>query len=176
MPTLDATIGGATANSYCTAAVSVDALALLVSADRLAAWIALDEPSKEVFLMRATKLLDQNFDWAGYRNTIAQALAWPRYLAYDVDQIIVGEDRIPSKVVDATCLLAISISEGSTADDFAASPLKQLRVGTIRMDFNDAEGARVTATIPPEVIECLPPIGEYNGASGGARSVSLVRG
>ncbi len=103
---LDATIGGADANSYATAAVA-DAY----FADRNPAWDGFDAAAKDQALIRATQWLDATYRdrWPGERlNGRGQALEWPRSNAYDINGHLLPTDEIPIEVIHAQCEAALS--------------------------------------------------------------------
>lgn len=127
MPTLDATVGGASANSYVTVAAADTYLDTRLNA---AAWNdELDVNQKERALIEATRELDR-LPWKGRRVTDAQALAWPREDVPDPDATLAdpaqdfpffADTVIPARVQDATFELALEfLRAGST--DVAALP------------------------------------------------------
>lgn len=94
--TLDATPGGASANTYCTEA-QADTLAEAVSpATVVDAWATADPDDRKRALVTATAKLDQLFRFRGVRATETQALEWPRDDA----------DTLPAAIVQATARLA----------------------------------------------------------------------
>lgn len=177
MPTLNATTGGSSTNSYLTRVAADDAASLLVSADRLNAWLSVSNTAREVYLMRATKMLDLYFTWSGLRATTTQVLGWPRYFAraFDSDYLYILSTVIPQKVLDATTLMAILLSEGVTPQDSTAAPLSNLKVGPIELTFDQGKSAKVASTIPTDVIDVLNNVGEFIGQVAGARMVPLIR-
>lgn len=71
---IDATVGGASANSYLTVAA---ADAAMVDYPQAAAWAALSTPQKEALLKRGTRLIDRYTVWMPKKDA-AQRLAFPR--------------------------------------------------------------------------------------------------
>jgi hypothetical protein len=71
------------------------------------AWTAASAPNKEKALVMATRLIDAEYQFAGWKTTAEQALQWPRMSCRNPD----GEDDLPTDAVpkavqDATCELA----------------------------------------------------------------------
>lgn len=101
---LDATPGGASANSYITRA---DADTYFGSRFGTAAWDALGNSDKEKALQQATRELDRVL-FHGVKWTSTQALQFPR----DVQEQAV--DEIPPEVQHACCEQALWIAQNQT--------------------------------------------------------------
>src|SRR5438105_408390 len=98
---LDATIGGADAESY----VSVHDADAYHDARGNTTWVDADDDVKEQLLRKATAYLDGKFRtlWKGQRSTEVQTLAWPRKHVLDEDGRKVDETILPRPVIQATC-------------------------------------------------------------------------
>ncbi len=112
--TIDATVGGANANSY----VTLDeAEAYCKARLDVAHWVFQSADKKNRALVEATRDLT-NLTWAGERASATQALAWPRQWAADPDSPGGGHyptNIIPQRIKDATCELALQyVLAGST--------------------------------------------------------------
>lgn len=175
MAAINADILSSSANSYVTVAAAAETAALLISDARLVVWTALSSTLKESYLMRATKLLDVYFTWTGYRLVLTQPLGWPRGYAYSVDGMELLTTAFPQKVVDATVLQAILLSEGVTTESSSEAPLSQLKVGPIELKFDQTKSAAVASSVALDVIDILRPIGEFIGSTTGARMAPLIR-
>ena len=84
------------------------------------AWTAATTPNKEAALAMATRLIDEEFQFNGYRVSSSQALQWPRTRCPDPDALrsaitlpslvvlgpYVASDKVPVRVVQATCEMA----------------------------------------------------------------------
>lgn len=138
------------------------------------------DDNKESSLIQATRILDANYDWNGYRHDSVQALAWPRNQAINPDSRWITLDGqfidntiVPVPVKEATCELAINIitNLGYTAE---VSDLRSVQVGPIRLGINTLTS---TYAIPKAVLEMLRRWGRYQGSSGGSaiRTVKLIR-
>jgi len=79
---LDATVGGAAANSYLTVA-EADAIAAQDVGPEVTKWLAASQPEKEAALQRATRELDayMRTGWQPYSSS--QALLFPRIIDQD---------------------------------------------------------------------------------------------
>jgi DnaT-like ssDNA binding protein len=124
IPTLDTTIGGASANSYVTLQNAEDYHDSRLNTE---AWANATADNKtRALLMAANRLQSEN--WLGSRVTTTQRLAWPRMYVQKVDGIGPGygwgygygwlfgdvylTTEIPQRVKDAQCELALSLLEG----------------------------------------------------------------
>jgi hypothetical protein len=83
------------------------------------AWTAAMQARKEAALVMATRLIDSQFQFNGYRAHNGQALQWPREKCPDPDEGVLGisvlgwandnfvePDLVPSPVLQATCEMA----------------------------------------------------------------------
>jgi len=71
------------------------------------AWTAATLANKEKALVFATRLIDAEYQFAGWKATEAQALQWPRVSCRNPDgEDDLPTDAVPRAVVDATCELA----------------------------------------------------------------------
>ncbi len=84
------------------------------------AWTGAILASKEKALAMATRLIDEEFQFNGFKTIATQALQWPRLRCPDIDQaantVLLGgliyscpslaSDKVPTRVVQATCELA----------------------------------------------------------------------
>jgi hypothetical protein len=116
MPTIVATVGGSTSNSYATL---LEGDAYCDARLNASAWN--DEPDddeKARALIEATRELNLLM-YVGYTVTDEQALVWPRGYATDPDSPILADfdtDVIPQRVKDAVCELALQFLIAGTTD------------------------------------------------------------
>ena len=122
--------GKVDANSYATAA---DGDAYHDGHLYATAWTGATTPNKEKALVMATRLIDGEYQFNGFKRSDAQALQWPRERCPDPDRSGVGlvagvlsggfawlpSDAVPVRVLQATCELA---RELIVADRTAAPP------------------------------------------------------
>jgi hypothetical protein len=149
--TIDATVGGASSNSY---VLLADAEAYMLG--RVNPWTGTDA-AKDTALVNATSLLDQE-QWAGTKGTSAtsaltQALAWPRrwvptleftaYPEYVTDNFIdtsvafYSSLVIPTPIVRATCELAMELLRAGTTDRLTFDSKRNVK--RTRVDVLDTE-------------------------------------
>lgn len=114
--TVDATAGGAAANSFVTVA---EADAYLAARLNSSAWAGVDPKAQA--LIEATRELSTMI-WQGSRATDTQALSWPRFLAPNPDGVTItwwayyDPAIIPQRIKDATCELALEFLRAGTSD------------------------------------------------------------
>lgn len=114
--TIDATVGGAAANSFVTAAEATAYLANRLNASTYWTDGTLDDEHRA--LIEATRELSMR-PWVGRRATTTQALSWPRQWVTDIDspnQYYLSTTAIPQRVKDATCELALEFLKAGTTD------------------------------------------------------------
>lgn len=142
------------------------------------AWDSATDP--EAALIQATRVLDYNFDWIGYRNTDTQSLAWPRSFAPDPDSRWITLDGqyvdntvVPTSIREATCEMALFLITNSGYSG-EANDLKNIQVGPIKLGYNTMS---LSYPIPKTVLEMLREWGEYRGGSSGPgiRTVKVIR-
>lgn len=124
---LDATVGGAAANSYATVEDADEALDYRVGA---AAWSGLAADDKIRALVTATRDLD-TLEFIGVRATSTQALEWPRTgTPYPADVVPAA---IVMATVERALELAPALAPGTIGDPLAPVPsnVKEDTVGPI---------------------------------------------
>jgi hypothetical protein len=143
---LDTTIGGSTANSYCTQQEADDWLAASVYATQ---WGALQSADKTALLIRAARIVDISANFPGVRISAAQAMQWPRggvrapygyyvgtfYGYYKVDEIPVVLKRAQAELAGWLCT--------RTDDPFGLNPvgnLESVGAGPVSLKFRDVGG------------------------------------
>lgn len=137
MPTLDATVGGAAANSYVTL---VDAEAYFASRRDDAAWESASEDEKVEALIMATARLEEE-DFAGlpvYPPTgtspsQTQALKWPRWGAKTPDGYQYLSTVIPQPLKDACCELALVLLNTDLFADTGLEGFEELNLGPLKL-------------------------------------------
>jgi hypothetical protein len=115
-PTLVATAGSASANSYATQAEGDTYCDTRLN---VSAWTGAVSADKDRALISATRELS-TFMYKGLSATDTQALVWPRQYAEDPDAAIEGtyfdSDVVPQRIKDATCELALQYLKSGTTD------------------------------------------------------------
>lgn len=147
---LDATVGGASANSYGTLA---EADAYFDDRPDSADWDALGS-AQEGWLIAATDALER-LTYQGKPTTETQALAWPRYRVR-VDGYLLDDWEIPARLKSAQFMTALLLSEetdhvGNTGlEDF-----ERLKVDVIEIVPRASAKA---GTLPDNVLREVAPL------------------
>lgn len=104
------------------------------------AWTAASAGNKEAALVMATRLIDSQMRFAGFKANDTQALQWPRRTCPDPDLgAYVLEDVVPKELLDATCEMA---RELLILDRTAAPPgegLKYSNIGPNQTGYNKTD-------------------------------------
>lgn len=166
---LDATVGGANANSYVTEDEADEYFELRGSAGQ--AWNEIAD--RESQLVTASLLLDTYILFEGQKATATQAMEWPRTGATYRDGVDVPDDIIPRQVKTAVMECALYFYQNG--DPYAASEfagIREVKAGslTMKVDPNYSSGDRPRSPIPAFVYKLLT--GLY--ASYGAPDKSLI--
>ena len=144
------------------------------------AWTSATEARKEAALMMATRLIDSQFQFRGFRAHGEQALQWPRTECPDPDRggVVWGvrtpecvePDVVPAAVVAATCELARELLVADRTGAPVGQGLSYSNVGTTQTGYK-AEDRR---PILPELVQSM--LGKFGVlVSGRSGSVRLVR-
>jgi hypothetical protein len=169
---LDATVGGPSANSYCTVA---EATAVLDVRLHSGAWTAATPDDQARALISATRLLDDQVGWYGTPTTTTQALAWPMQGQVDSFGRPVDPTTIPQDVKDATATYGLALLEvpASTVSVSADAGIKSKRLGDTSVTYRDTVLVKTPAQqMPLEIRRMLTPYGTVAGNV----MVPLVRG
>ena len=163
--TIDATVGGASANSYLTLSAAQDLIDGMVENDDVTAWASATTDQKNRALYSATQRLDRE-RFLGARATDAQALQWPRTGVRKPDTYIntyaVGfpfrittdyftDTEIPNQIKQAQVVLAVYLHNNK--DGMGLSGLEDYKSVSIGSLSVTTAGASSTATgadrVPP---------------------------
>lgn len=186
---LDATVGGANANSYANAS-EVDAY--IAAHPFTSGWT--DTATNEPHLKYATVILDNWFNWDGVQDDTSfpnAALEWPRSLRttlrtrdlsnldpYDVDTSF-GSGRydpadydgiVPDEIKNAQIEMALHLAKNTKI--FDRKELENVNIGNLKIKFDTNK----VQLIPSAVLAFVEKFGAPKpNLSGGASSVRLVR-
>lgn len=169
---LDATVGGASANTYITRA---DADTYFESKYHKTAWAAATDGNKDIVLVEATRILDASFRWARFPTDEDQALQWPRNGILDTNRLsLVDSDVVPDEIKWATCELAqaILVADRTADSDVETQGLTRLKAGSVELEFKDSVYAK---PIPDVVVNYIPEWWGYLENQGGLGSVPVLR-
>ena len=147
------------------------------------AWTAASDEQKAVALVMATRLLDAEYQFGGFKSADSQSLQWPRYRCPDpdrdetlrVDRLTVWvnwlpENLVPKVVVQAACELARELLIADRTAAPAGEGLKYQNVGSTQTGYDKTDKRPV---IPAVVQALLAKYGALLQAKSGA--VKLVR-
>lgn len=168
MATIDATVGGANANSY-----ETHAEANAYFDERLPlspAWVA---SGQEAALIMATRTLDalaQPFKtffpgpppyyrvrrcWTGAPASATQRLAWPRVGMFDANGNAIPSTTIPQALKDAEAELAGQLRKADRTldNDVIVQGITSIKAGSVALSFKDAI---IPQVIPDAVYNLMP--------------------
>jgi hypothetical protein len=169
-PTLVATAGSASANSYATVA-EADTYhdSRLFATD----WTGAATATKTVALIMATRLLDAIYAWESWATDATQALQWPRTGILARNQLeLVDSTVIPDELKNATAEFArqLIVADRSLDSDIETQGITSLRAGPVSLTFKNGV---YTKTVPDAVVSLLPYWWGYvRGRSSGSREIS----
>ena len=185
--TIDATVGGADANSYLTIAAA-DTLAETMLGTL--AWTTATEDEQTRALITATRGLD-TLGWIGTKTTTTQALAWPRTDA-SCDGTDYATDAIPDPILYATFDLANALlttpgllqtppaSSTSLVPGIPNRTLSRLKLDVMELEFRSDVSSSAQAIVNP--LTALPHLATILGClttstipGGSGRIVTRVR-
>lgn len=131
--TIDATVGGATANSYGTLA---EGNSYFEGRTNCAEWTDATDTVKKAALITATWKLDAE-SYSGYRATSTQALRWPRIGAKDDEGFYIVSTLIPAWLKIAQFELALWLLQNEDPEITALRDrFTQLDVDTLSLHMN----------------------------------------
>jgi hypothetical protein len=164
---LIATAGADNANSYATIAAGDTYFESHPYPDT---WDSAGEDEKCRALARATKMLDEWFEWYGDVASSDQALLWPRDGVYGPNGYEEASDAIPTRIEEATIELASALLASDRTADSETESLKALTAGPVSIQFRST----TAKPIPDAVMVKVSVYGTKRSSTGGA--VHLYRG
>ena len=148
--------GDGSANSYCSRT-----FADIYHENRLHAgtWEDADAEIKDAALIMATRVIDQQFAWAGVRSSPGtQRLEWPRDgLLNDEGDLELDPAAIPERLQEATAEFARLLIESDTtvASGVAGGAITSLKAGSVQINYASGVVAQ-TDLVPDAVRFSLP--------------------
>lgn len=149
------------ANSFCSVAAANTYHAGHLYAS---AWLQANDATREKALIMATRLLDENFGWAGIASDDSQALGWPRSGVYDRNGYAIDWNVMPQALLDATAELARLLMAKDRTAETDTIGFKSLRVGSIALEVDRYDRDR-DDIIPKHVKRMLAHLGSARGGS-----------
>jgi hypothetical protein len=165
---LDATAGGANANSYCTVAEADTYHTTHLYAED---WTSAVLAKKEAALIWATRLLDEQIAWKGDVVTQIQALRWPRSGVLDRDgRYYFDQTLVPAFLQQAAAEFARHLLAGDRTAERSIG-ITSVVADTVEVVFDKTDQKPF---VPPAVRSMVEPYGELAGpGSGTARLVRV---
>ena len=151
MATIDATVGGTSANSYVTATEADTYFASRLTANT---WQSYVDETRQIALIQAAERMDQD-DFLGERVTWEQAMKFPRYGIVDEDSRWVNSTTIPQRIKNAQCELALALLVTPTMfEDDGLQQFSRISVGQGDLDLT-LRGGSSSAKLPNQVSRLL---------------------
>lgn len=166
--------GKADANSYISVA---DAQAYIEGRLNSDSWNNASADQKAIAVLMATRSVDVNMEWFGYRVGTVQALDWPRLYVPDkrltmyhyvrdplapvgIYGPVYPQDEVPVRVKDATAELAAEMLKTDRAAEWDALGVSSVGLGqgAIAVDFA-SNAAALKKIFTPQVEAMLMPFG-----------------
>lgn len=166
--TIDATVGGASANSYVTEAEIED----YFSGHPYGTSWEYDERR----LMYAAILLDSLVAWFNYKWSYEQAREFPRNTFYNDSDFLAlqfPEPIIPPEIKHAQCELDLYLLN-NTSTFLSDNSFKNLEVGPIKVEFNTS-AANSQPMLPPIVEAMVSKYGKIKHSGSGIGVSTIVR-
>ena len=141
---LDATVSGASANSYGTLAV-----AQTYFDDRLytTTWDAANQDQQEAALQMACAQIDA-LQFVGYVTSYTQALQWPRVGVTDRNGQAISSSTIPTLVKNAQCELALTLlNDAGLSGNGDLDAFEQVTLGSLSVTPKQGRAGSLPKTI-----------------------------
>ena len=139
--TIDATVGGSSANSFATRGEADTFMEARLNASTWETDASADDKNRA--LVEATRWLTR-LGWIGLRADDTQALSWPRQSAIDPDSPTAqyfGTDAVPQRVKDGTMELAFQFVKAGTTDVAALDSkrnVKRSKLDVLETEYEDS--------------------------------------
>lgn len=112
------------------------------------AWTAATLANKEKALVMATRLIDGQFQFAGWKAKETQSLQWPRLSVRDPDgESDLAADAVPTLVRDATCEMARELLIADRTAAAAGEGLKYENTGTTQKGYDKSDTRPVVSHV-----------------------------
>lgn len=161
---IDATIGGADANSYLTLA---EAETYFEGRLHSSNWTGATEADKKSALVMSARMIDQTFAWQGSRASTTQALDWPRSSVVDCEGASVLSTIIPTQIQSAQCEQSLAL----LSFDLTKKPAA-LFLGVKKGEIKGGVMAEMDLSFQPDTIDKMTSIsigclGKLSSGAGG---------
>lgn len=131
---LDATIGGANADSYATV---IEATAYNAARTFSSLWVSAADDVKDAAMRMACRLLDASFTWTGSPVDSTQALCWPRNGMLTRNGFDIPSTTIPKELKNAQAEFARQLiaADRSADNDVLKQNIKSLSAGPVSLSW-----------------------------------------
>lgn len=153
--TLDATLAGASSNSYITVAT---ATAYFDNRLDTTDWTSASADNKAASLITATTWLE-SLDYYGTRATTTQSLKWPR-IDWTCDSVEIDATAIPRDVQAATAETALALLKNPDlmrASTTGPGPYDRIELGDLKVNYRSTSAVKSVNSI----IDLLPWLASY---------------
>ena len=139
-------------------------------------WNDLEPDKKAFYVVEASQRLDNLVDWIGLRYSDGQGMKWPRYNAF-VDGVELDSATFPSALVHAACEMALWLCQNAGVSSVTQNAaFDSVRVGPIRVDFNEQAGGPSQRYVPDIVAMKLSDLGSIKSPTvPGSRTIQVAR-
>jgi len=172
---IDATLSGASSNSYVTLA---EADAYFETVPNSSTWDDKTDDQKNRSIISATRWID-SLNFYGDRCDTSQALSWPRN-NYHIDRVELTCSEIPADIKYATYELAralINDTDAITGNTGTTGLYDEVKLGELQVKYNKQSQATGTVNNVFDVYPWLQSyLGAYTLGGSGGYQVRVVRG
>jgi hypothetical protein len=158
MAVLDATVGGANANSFISV---IRADTLLDETIHSSVWTATVKDDRERALIMATRTLSEDVTWVGARASATQALSHPRFGMFNQDGYEFDSNVIALWLEVATAEFARSLLVKDRTADTPQTGIQSISAGPVAVTFHAFEKPSV---FPDFVKTLIRPYGKIAGS------------
>lgn len=131
--TIDATVGGSAANSYCTLA---EADTYHEERLHVTDWSGATDANKNSALVWATRILDYQLEWDGWPASTTQARCWPRSGLLDKNGNAIANTVIPDEIKWAEAELARWLIKSDRTADQSSDGILSIKAAPVEIAFN----------------------------------------
>lgn len=112
----------------------------------LARGVTISAPNAAIYLTKALDYLDSQ-NWKGYKTDYKQVLDWPRQYVY-VDNVLLASDVVPSGIIKAQHVVALSIANGFDPLATVERAVKREKVDVLEVEYQpNASNAPIARSI-----------------------------
>ena len=112
----------------------------------LARGVTISAPNAAIYLTKALDYLDSQ-NWKGYKTDDDQVLDWPRQYVY-VDNVLLASDAVPSGIVKAQHVIALSVANGYNPLATVERAVKREKVDVLEVEYQpNASSAPIARSI-----------------------------